>query len=224
MVHIVVTDDGHGIDPERLRRKAVERGWLAEDQAAKWSDRELIGLIFRPGFSTADAPTMVSGRGVGMDVVKSRVESIGGSVDASSRPGVGTTIKLTIPLTLTIINALLVRNLLTRLGHRPVMAADGGEAAAAFVAARAAGTPFDLVLMDLHMPGINGIEAAGLIRAAESGGARSTPIVALTADAFPENRDACIAAGINGFLTKPLDRERLMAALAECGVEASRAA
>jgi CheY-like chemotaxis protein len=74
------------------------------------------------------------------------------------------------------------------------------------------------------MPGINGIEAAGLIRAAESGGARRTPIVALTADAFPENRDACIAAGINGFLTKPLDRERLMAALAECGVDASRAA
>jgi signal transduction histidine kinase/CheY-like chemotaxis protein len=122
------------------------------------------------------------------------------------------------------INALLVRNLLTRLGHRPVMAADGGEATAAFVAARAAGTPFDLVLMDLHMPGINGIEAAGLIRAAESGGARRTPIVALTADAFPENRDACIAAGINGFLTKPLDRERLMAVLAECGVDASRAA
>ena len=109
MVHIEVSDDGHGIDPERIRRKAVERGWLAEDQAARWSERELVGLIFRPGFSTADVPTMVSGRGVGMDVVKSRVESIGGSVDASSRLGEGTTIKLTIPLTLTIINALIIR-------------------------------------------------------------------------------------------------------------------
>jgi two-component system chemotaxis sensor kinase CheA len=109
MVHIEVSDDGNGIDPERIRRKAVERSWLAEDQAARWSDRELIGMIFRPGFSTADAPTMVSGRGVGMDVVKNRVESIGGSVDASSKPGEGTTIKLTIPLTLTIINALVVR-------------------------------------------------------------------------------------------------------------------
>ncbi len=109
MVHIEVSDDGNGIDPARIRRKAVERGWLAEDQAARWSDRELVGLIFRPGFSTADAPTMVSGRGVGMDVVKSRVESIGGSVDASSRLGEGTTIKLTIPLTLTIINALIIR-------------------------------------------------------------------------------------------------------------------
>ncbi len=109
MVHVEVSDDGKGIDSEAIRRKAVERGWLAEDVAARWSDRELIGLIFRPGFSTADAPTMVSGRGVGMDVVKSRVESIGGSVDAQSTPGAGTTIKLTIPLTLTIINALIVR-------------------------------------------------------------------------------------------------------------------
>ncbi|HEY2158285.1 MAG TPA: chemotaxis protein CheA [Isosphaeraceae bacterium] len=109
MVHVEVSDDGKGIDSETIRRKAVERGWLAEEVAARWSERELIGLIFRPGFSTADAPTMVSGRGVGMDVVKSRVESIGGSVEAASAPGAGTTIKLTIPLTLTIINALIVR-------------------------------------------------------------------------------------------------------------------
>jgi signal transduction histidine kinase/CheY-like chemotaxis protein len=123
------------------------------------------------------------------------------------------------------INALLARHLLTKLGHRPVMAADGGDAVAAFVAARAAGTPFDLVLMDLHMPGMGGIEAARRIRATERlSGVPSTRIVALTADAFPENRDACIAAGIDGFLTKPLDRERLMAALAECGADAWRAA
>jgi CheY-like chemotaxis protein len=111
------------------------------------------------------------------------------------------------------INALLARHLLSRLGQRPVMVATGGDAVSAFVAAQAAGTPFDLVLMDLHMPGMDGIEAARRMRAAETGGKR-TPIVALTADAFPESRDACLAAGMDGFVTKPLDRERLTAALA----------
>ena len=111
------------------------------------------------------------------------------------------------------INALLARHLLSRLGHRPVMVATGGDAVSAFVAAQAAGTSFDLVLMDIHMPGMDGIEAARRMRAAESGGKR-TPIVALTADAFPESRDACLAAGMDGFVTKPLDRERLTAALA----------
>jgi CheY-like chemotaxis protein len=93
------------------------------------------------------------------------------------------------------------------------MAATGGDAVSAFVAAQAAGTPFDLVLMDLHMPGMDGIEAARRMRAAEAGGKR-TPIIALTADAFPESRDACLAAGMDGFVTKPLDRERLLTALA----------
>jgi signal transduction histidine kinase/DNA-binding response OmpR family regulator len=120
------------------------------------------------------------------------------------------------------INALLARNLLTRLGHRPVMAADGSDAVAAYAAASAAGTPFDLVLMDMHMPGMNGIDAACRIRAAErASGMATTPILALTADALPERRDACLKAGINGFLTKPLDRERLMAALAGAGRDAA---
>jgi CheY-like chemotaxis protein/anti-sigma regulatory factor (Ser/Thr protein kinase) len=112
------------------------------------------------------------------------------------------------------INALVARHLLSRLGHHPVMAATGGDAVAAFIAARAAGAPFDLVLMDLHMPGMDGIEAARRMRAAESDGNR-TPIVALSADAFPESRDACLAAGMDGIVTKPLDRERLAAALAQ---------
>jgi CheY-like chemotaxis protein len=112
------------------------------------------------------------------------------------------------------INALLARHLLSRLGHRPVMAATGGDAVAAFIAARAAGAPFDLVLMDLHMPGMDGIEAARRMRAAETDG-RRTPIVALSADALPESRGACLAAGMDGFVTKPLDRERLAAALAQ---------
>lgn len=108
MVNIEVSDDGGGIDSARIRRKAIDRGWIGGEQGAAWSDRELFGLIFRPGFSTAESLTMVSGRGVGMDVVKSRVEAIGGSVEVQSRLGEGTTIKLKIPLTLTIINALIV--------------------------------------------------------------------------------------------------------------------
>jgi signal transduction histidine kinase/CheY-like chemotaxis protein len=117
------------------------------------------------------------------------------------------------------INALLARNLLTRLGHRPVVAENGGDAVTAYVTAQAFGTPFDLVLMDLHMPGMNGNDAAARIRAAERmTGAERTPIIALTADAVAENREACLAAGMDGFLTKPLDREQLLAALAEQSV------
>jgi CheY-like chemotaxis protein len=112
------------------------------------------------------------------------------------------------------INALLARHLMTRLGHRPVMATTGGEAVDAFVAALDTETPFDLVLIDLHMPGMDGVEAARCMRAAE-GEDRRTPIIALTADADPEMRDACLAAGMDGFVTKPLDRDRLHAALAD---------
>jgi PAS domain S-box-containing protein len=113
------------------------------------------------------------------------------------------------------INALLTRALLQKLGHRPTMAADGASAIESFMAARSAGTPYDRVLMDLHMPGMDGLEATRRIRAleAETNGTR-TPIIALTANASAEDRDACLAAGMDGFLVKPLDRERLAAALA----------
>ena len=116
------------------------------------------------------------------------------------------------------INALLARALLTKLGHRPTMAATGAEAIAAWLAARAAGTPHDCVLMDLHMPGMDGLEATRQIRDIEAEGeAPRTPILALTANASAEDRDACLAAGMDGFLVKPLDRERLAAALAAAG-------
>ena len=108
------------------------------------------------------------------------------------------------------INALLARSLLTKLGHRPTIAANGAEAVEAWRAAQAAGAPYDLVLMDVHMPVIDGLEATRRIRAAEAErGERRTPIIALTANAFAEDRDACLAAGMDGFLVKPLDRERL---------------
>jgi signal transduction histidine kinase/DNA-binding response OmpR family regulator len=113
------------------------------------------------------------------------------------------------------INALLARALLARLGHRPTLAATGAQAVGSCLAARAAGEPYDLVLMDVHMPELDGIAAARRIRAAEqqAGGPR-TPIVALTANAFGDDRDACLAAGMDAFLTKPLDRERLAELLA----------
>jgi CheY-like chemotaxis protein len=113
------------------------------------------------------------------------------------------------------INALLAHALLERLGHRPTVTADGADAVEAWLAARAAGKPFDIVLMDVHMPGSDGIEATRHIRAAEAlGDARRTPIIALTANAFAEDRNACLAAGMDGLLTKPLERERLTDALA----------
>jgi two-component system chemotaxis sensor kinase CheA len=107
-VNIEISDDGAGIDLERVKQKALERGLLAPDQAARLSDRELLNLLFLPGFSTAEKVTNVSGRGVGMDVVKTNIEKIGGTVDIQNRVGHGTTVKIKIPLTLAIIPALVV--------------------------------------------------------------------------------------------------------------------
>ena len=107
-VNIEISDDGAGVDVERVKRKAIEKGLIRLEQAAVMSEREAIGLLFLPGFSTAQTVTNVSGRGVGMDVVKSNVEKIGGAVDISTKPGEGTTVKLKIPLTLAIIPGLLV--------------------------------------------------------------------------------------------------------------------
>jgi two-component system, chemotaxis family, sensor kinase CheA len=109
-VNIEVTDDGGGIDPIRVRDKAIERGLVSREQAARMTERELLQLIFLPGFSTAATVTSVSGRGVGMDVVKTNVERISGSIDLQSRPGRGATVRIKIPLTLAIIPALLVHS------------------------------------------------------------------------------------------------------------------
>ena len=107
-VNIEIGDDGAGIDVARVKQKAVEKGLLRTEQAEKLSDREALNLIFLPGFSTAQTVTNVSGRGVGMDVVKSNIEKIGGIVDIFSRPGEGSTVKLKIPLTLAIIPGLVI--------------------------------------------------------------------------------------------------------------------
>jgi PAS domain S-box-containing protein len=116
------------------------------------------------------------------------------------------------------INALLARALLTRLGHRPTIAENGAAAVESFLAAASAGAPYDCILMDVNMPGMDGIEATRRIRAAEAAnGAPRTPIFALTANAFGEDREACLAAGMDDFLVKPLDRERLAELFARDG-------
>jgi len=107
-VNIEILDDGHGINLVKVKEKAVQRSLATPDQAARMSDREAFNLIFLPGFSTAEKVTNVSGRGVGMDVVKTNIEKIGGSVDVLSEAGQGTTLKIKIPLTLAIIPALIV--------------------------------------------------------------------------------------------------------------------
>lgn len=107
-VNIEIADDGGGLNADRIRQKAVDNGIIGSEQASRMSERELFQLIFLPGFSTAAAVTNVSGRGVGMDVVRTNIERIGGTIDLSSTRGVGTTMMLKIPLTLAIIRGVIV--------------------------------------------------------------------------------------------------------------------
>ena len=107
-VNIEITDDGAGIDPAKLRDKAVSRGMMTREAADQLGDRETLHLIFQPGFSTSAVVTNVSGRGVGMDVVKTNIEKIGGVIDVVSVIGQGTTVRMKIPLTLAIIPALVI--------------------------------------------------------------------------------------------------------------------
>jgi two-component system chemotaxis sensor kinase CheA len=107
-VNIEISDDGAGMDPQRLRSKAQERGLLTAEQAQRLSDRDAVNLVFLAGFSTAQTVTNISGRGVGMDVVRTSIERIGGTVDLASTPGQGTTVRVKIPLTLAIIPGLVV--------------------------------------------------------------------------------------------------------------------
>jgi CheY-like chemotaxis protein len=119
------------------------------------------------------------------------------------------------------INALLMRSLLARLGHRAVITTNGEQALESWQAAKSAGTPYDLVLMDIQMPRLDGIETTRRLRSLEaSEPGRRTPILALTANTLIEDRYACFEAGMDGFLIKPLDRDKLVEALA--GLAAAR--
>jgi two-component system, chemotaxis family, sensor kinase CheA len=107
-VNIEIVDDGKGIDPAIIKDKAISKKLVTPEEAENMSDKQIINLIFAPGFSTAEQVTNISGRGVGMDVVKTNIEKIGGSVDVTSRKGEGSSFKLKIPLTLAIVPALIV--------------------------------------------------------------------------------------------------------------------
>jgi two-component system, chemotaxis family, sensor kinase CheA len=133
-VNIEISDDGAGLNAERIRKKAVERGLIVAEQAARLAEGDVFNLIFLPGFSTAETVTNVSGRGVGMDVVKTNVEKIGGMVDVTSKAGVGTTVRIKLPLTLAIIPALLVtcrgeRFAIPQAGLTELVRLEAGEAA-----------------------------------------------------------------------------------------------
>jgi two-component system chemotaxis sensor kinase CheA len=107
-VNIEISDDGAGLDQERIRDMAVQKRLISAEAAGRMSDREIVNLVFLPGFSTAETVTSVSGRGVGMDVVKNHIEKIGGTVDLQSKLGQGVMVRMKIPLTLAIIPALIV--------------------------------------------------------------------------------------------------------------------
>jgi len=107
-VNIEISDDGAGLDYEKIRDKAMQKALVTAEQAARMTEREITSLILLPGFSTAEKVTNVSGRGVGMDVVKTNIERIGGTVDVQSKPGQGCTVRMKIPLTLAIIPALII--------------------------------------------------------------------------------------------------------------------
>lgn len=110
MVIIEIADDGAGLDVQRIKAKAIEKNLINKEQAAKLGERDLLNLIFLPGFSTAEKVTNISGRGVGMDVVRTNIERIGGTVDIQTTRGVGTTMRIKIPLTLAIVPALIVQS------------------------------------------------------------------------------------------------------------------
>ena len=125
VVNIEITDDGAGIDPNKMRAKAIEKGLITEEQAAQMNDQSARELIFAPGFSTAEKVTSISGRGVGMDVVKTNIEKIGGNVEILEGKPYGTTIRIRIPLTLAIIPGLIVS-----LMPKPALSASGSQSVA----------------------------------------------------------------------------------------------
>jgi two-component system chemotaxis sensor kinase CheA len=188
-VVLEVGDDGAGIEPSKIAARAVERGLVSAERIGAMSEREIVDLIFRPGFSTAEVVTNVSGRGVGMDVVRTNVERIGGTVDLLSTPGSGTTFRVKIPLTLAIVPALLVgcsnqryaipqANLLEMVQVRPDDAQSQLERIEGALVYRLRGKLLPLV----HLSEILGFTAGGEGAGEEGAEPRATSIVVVQAD------------------------------------------
>ena len=191
------------------------------DAIAHLKQDGFAGYLIKPVRAASLAAAMQADAFVGA-IDATAADMADAATDADSAPSLSILVGEDNP-----INALLARTLLTRMGHRPVMAADGAAVLAAWRGARGAGAPFDLVLMDVHMPAMDGLAATRAIRQEEQAGADvpRTPIIALTANAFEDDRQACRDAGMDGFLVKPLQREALAAAVTEaCGRTATLAA
>jgi two-component system chemotaxis sensor kinase CheA len=177
-VVVEITDDGKGIDPEKIAAVAIERGVVSREQIARMDTREIINLIFRPGFSTASEVTNVSGRGVGMDVVRTNIERIGGSVDLQSEAGRGTTVRVRIPLTLAIIPALVV-----------------GEGAERYAIPQA--NLVELVRLEAGDPNLERLDGAPVLRLR----GRLLPLVSLAEALGQDDRDAAERRADLGALT-----------------------
>ena len=108
LVVVEIADDGKGLDPQKIAASALKRGLITQDKLQGMSDKDKIGLVFLPGLSTAEEVTDLSGRGVGMDVVKTNLDRLGGKIEIESEPGVGTLLRIKLPLTLAIIPSLVL--------------------------------------------------------------------------------------------------------------------
>jgi PAS domain S-box-containing protein len=202
--------------PERLVRLAAEIGERAPRRIVLLSpaERPELDALKRAGFN-GYLVKPVRAASLAACLLPSDLQTRSANTDAKPSAGDATRSLSILLAEDNEINALLARTLLERLGHRPVLVTSGDAAVAAWQMECDAGRGFDLVLMDLQMPGLDGLEATRCIRRAEAQSQRRrTPIVALTANAFDEDRDAALSAGMDGFLVKPLDRERLAACVA----------
>lgn len=205
-VNIEISDDGAGIDPDRMRSKAIEKGIITPEVAAKMSDNEAVQLIFAPGFSTAAKVSNVSGRGVGMDVVRTNVERIGGSVDVKSQSGHGTTFKIKIPLTLAIIPAITVRcggnrYAIPQVSLQELVRLDGNDMSTRIEDLH--GAPV-YRLRESLLPIIDLREQLGVEPATES---TSTNIVVLQLDGKPFGLVVDLIENTEEIVVKPLGRE-----------------
>jgi PAS domain S-box-containing protein len=223
--HAVLIDGALGRDVESLGEAACAHAGQRIVMFTPASRHELkpssafTGYLVKPLRAASLAARLSTGDVVAPNLAsEALVEAIDPAQTPSTAPAPGLSVLVAEDNE---INALLMRSLLTRLGHHAVIASNGEAALESWLAAKSAGTPYDLVLMDIQMPQLDGIEATKQIRAREGGEpGRRTPVLALTANTLVEDRYACFEAGMDGFLIKPLDRDKLTEALA--GLAAAR--